>query len=182
MSDVRDCVHVPLQHEDRDCTETEGLNTLLRPLIRDHRSHGVKIRTSVWVVVEALSCSLAEKEMRKESLAQPPGDSCRSSLELTQPEMLLAAISQNVNELGFICSPFQFPCLIQVLEGKKWDLIKRRNLRKQLTSQATQNHCQILEQASKCIHILASFLSFWGNSYSTFRAQIKHPICFQSTS
>lgn len=80
---------------------------------------------------EALSCSLAEKEMRKEILTQPPGDSCRSSLELTQPEMLLATISQNVNELGFICSPFQFPCLVQVLEGEKWGLIKRRNLRKQ---------------------------------------------------
>lgn len=80
---------------------------------------------------EALSCSLAEKEMRKEILTQPPGDSCRSSLELTQPEMLLATISQNVNELGFICSPFQFPRLVQVLEGEKWGLIKRRNLRKQ---------------------------------------------------
>lgn len=115
---VRDCVHLLFQHEDRDCTETEGLNTLLRPLMRDHRSHGLKIRTSVWVVGEALSCSLAEKEMRKEILVQPPGDSRRSSLELTQPKMLLAAISQNVNELGFICSPFQFPCLIQVLEGR----------------------------------------------------------------
>lgn len=40
--------------------------------------------------------------------------------------MLLAAISQNVNELGFICSPFQFPCLVQVLKGKRKDFTERR--------------------------------------------------------
>lgn len=33
--------------------------------------------------------------------------------------MLLAAIPQNVNELGFICSPFQFPRLVQVLKGER---------------------------------------------------------------
>lgn len=49
------------------------------------------------------------------------GGSRRPSLELTQAEMLLAAISQDVNELGLVCSPFQFPCLIQVLKGKRWD-------------------------------------------------------------
>lgn len=44
--------------------------------------------------------------------------------------MLLAAISQNVNELGFIRSPFQFPRLVQVLKGEG-GLTERGNLRTQ---------------------------------------------------
>ena len=67
---------------------------------------------------EALIMLLSRKGNEKGDLGTTPGDSRRSSLELTQPKMLLAAISQNVNELGFICSPFQFSCLIQVLEGR----------------------------------------------------------------
>lgn len=92
------------------------------------RSH--EIRTSVWIVDEAAVRLHEQKRKREEILAPPHEGSCRASLELTQPKMLLAAISQNVNELGFICSPFQFPCLIQVLKGKKWDVAKRRNFRR----------------------------------------------------
>lgn len=44
---------------------------------------------------------------------------------LTQAEVLLAAISQDVNELGLVGSPFQFPCLVEILRGKKWDTLKR---------------------------------------------------------
>jgi hypothetical protein len=65
-------------------------------------------------------------------------------LEHTQPEMLLAAIPQDVNELGLISSPFQFPCLVQVLKGKRWDLTAGRNLRRQAghPDQGTQNSSQ----------------------------------------
>lgn len=51
-------------------------------------------------------------------LEQPKGQ-LQCFLVLTQPKMLLAAISQNVNELGFVCSPFQFTSLVEVLKGKR---------------------------------------------------------------
>lgn len=124
-------VSLMLQHEDRTGNQTEVLSIMLTALVKDHTNHCL-IKSGLvfeWQMKQ-LRCSI-RKGKRTEFLAQLQGSSHRSSLELTQPKVLLAAISQDVNELGFICSPFQLPCLVQVLKGKRWDLIKRGKLRTQ---------------------------------------------------
>lgn len=60
--------------------------------------------------------------------------------------MLFATVSQDIDELGLVCSPFQFPRLIQVLRRKKRGRHNRKN--KPRETGETQNNCLILDRAA----------------------------------
>lgn len=91
-----------------------------------------------------LLCTISRKGRERGSQGYPRR--CCSFWELTQSEVLFATVSQDIDELGLVCSPFQFPCLVQVLRRKKRGRYNRKN--KPRETGQVQNNCLILDRAA----------------------------------